>query len=97
MLSSNIRNPSIIRKLSDVLFTIRTQGKWNRNPVEVVVSIDRIKRFTAARRGVIVPYTDYQKQDFQLEDEFLSEAEKSGIEHLRLLHAEIQERRADVP
>ena len=67
----------IARKISDVLFTVRTKGQWNQKLVEVVVSIDRIKRFTAAKRGVVVPYTNYQQSDFQLQDEFLERAEAS--------------------
>ena len=70
----------IITQLSDVMFLIRTEGEWNRRQLELVASIDRLKRYYAD------PYhptesMDLTSEDLTIADEFLEQ----GVDNLETL------------
>ena len=58
----------VIRKISNVLFEIRTEGDWNDKPVTLIVSHDRIKPY---KEMIIISKTQMHltKDDFNVEDE----------------------------
>jgi hypothetical protein len=58
-------------KISTVLFKIKSHGRWNKNKLEAVVSIDRLKRFYFPQKEVLVPTHKLTNEDIQLEDEFI--------------------------
>ena len=59
----------VIRKISDVLFTIKSHGNWNRKEVTTVVSIDRVKRYR--ENDLSSPDSCLSPGDVQVEDEFI--------------------------
>ena len=63
----------VTEKLSDVLFRIVTDGRWNLRPLDVVVSIDRIKRYKAGTYGS-TRRDDLHTSDIAIADEFLEQS-----------------------
>ena len=63
----------IDKVISDVLFDISTHGDWNRRPLRVVASIDRLKRYKA-KPWDLPQRQDLIHSDVALADEFLEQA-----------------------
>ena len=66
----------ISKKISNVLFHIQTHGNWNRRPLTIVASIDRLKRYLGNED---TGFTNKLKlnlaaQDVTLEDEFIEQS-----------------------
>ena len=57
----------ITEKIGDVLFRIETHGNWNKRPLKVVVSIDRLSHF---HHGATPTPRDLGTEDITMEDEF---------------------------
>ena len=60
----------ILRKISDVLFEVRSVGTWNRKIVTITTSIDRLKRYYADEDPEQLRGTFHPEQ-FQIRDEFV--------------------------
>ncbi|MCG8671556.1 MAG: DDE-type integrase/transposase/recombinase, partial [Pseudomonadales bacterium] len=60
----------ILEKVSDVLYRIEPSGNWNQRPVEVVVSIDRMKRYYPAQ-AMPLPRLDIKDTEVLDYDEFM--------------------------
>ena len=65
----------ILEKISDVLFSIATEGAWSKKPIQLQVSIDRLARYQVQNLedGVdVAPQgQEFEPEDFQVQDEFL--------------------------
>ena len=58
----------VIKKISNVLFEIKTEGNWNTKIVTLVVSHDRIKHYVGPST-IHTEQKNLSKQDFIIEDE----------------------------
>ena len=63
----------VLKKVSEVLFTIRTCGSWNRKTIEVTASIDRLKRYEGSPPTGGQPSDDLDVQDVITDDELLED------------------------
>jgi hypothetical protein len=63
----------ITAKLSNVMFRIKTEGTWNKKTIEVVVSIDRLKRYSANANQTLRPQTNLGLEDIVIADEFVEQ------------------------
>ena len=61
----------VTEELSPVLFQITTHGNWNRTSIQSVVSIDRLRRYSAQEEEHGTTTSDLQAADIELADEFL--------------------------
>jgi hypothetical protein len=75
-LTSYGSGPWKIEKIvSNVLFRIQTQGNWNRRSLNIIASIDRLKRFKG-EIGVRIQRDDLNEEDVIIADEFLEQTEE---------------------
>ena len=63
----------VLKKVSDVLFLVRTCGSWNCKPIEVTASIDRLKRYEGSPPTGGQPIDNLTLPDVTAEDEFLED------------------------
>ena len=66
----------IIKRISNLLFEIRNEGKWNSKQVQVIVSYDRIKRYHQNERTTVDPPLDLDAADFLQEAENVEEEDE---------------------
>ena len=66
----------IIKKISDVIFRIKTYGEWNKTRIEVVVGIDRLKHYNE-RLDKPIPPMNLTLEDVAVDDEFVEQ----GVEN----------------
>jgi len=62
----------IIKRISDVLFTIRIEGEWNKRIFEIVASIDRLKLYKYDPDAYPLQL-NLRREDVLLSDEFLEQ------------------------
>ena len=67
----------VLEVLSPVLFRIRVEGNWNKTPLEMVVTIDRLRRYTCSEPPDEV--VDYREGDFDTADEFVELAGEADV------------------
>ena len=65
----------VTKKVTEVLFTIETEGAWSKKNISLTVSVDRLARYLIQDPvdGIdITPQLqDYSPEDFEVQDEFL--------------------------
>jgi hypothetical protein len=65
----------VIKRISDVLFTIRIEGDWNKRILEIVASIDRIKPYKYDPDAYSLQL-DLRREDVIISDEFVEQGEQ---------------------
>lgn len=65
----------VVEKLSTILFKIRTEGDWNKRKLEIVVSIDRLKRYHPNCYHLPAKM-DLKRTDVIIADEFLEQGDR---------------------